>query len=96
MTTQDFDQYGNFFGVIPDEAVNACSHPGECYFDCEAWVHELNFQPPREQAIDYLAEFGAWKREALQEKSDEDMAILVLWIACGDIKENGEWIGLSH
>ena len=91
-----FDNYGHFIGHIPEEAIKDCSHPGECCHDCEAWVEDLGFTVPREQAIDYLLELGAWKSEELQAKDNKELAILVLWIACGEIQENGEWIGLIH
>ena len=95
-TQQWFDNYGYLIGDIPQEAVKDCSHQGECFFDCEAWVRELGFTVPQEQAIDYLREFGAWELTELQTKTNEELAIIVLWLACGDIQENGEWIGLVH
>ena len=96
-TTKNFDEYGNFTGTIPQECVRDCSAPGQPADEAvEFWRKELNFQVPRKQAIDYLSQLGAWSREELDEKADEGLAEIVLWIACGDIKEHGEWLGLTH
>jgi hypothetical protein len=56
----------------------------------------LNFTVPRQKAIDYLKEYGAWEVEEMNEWTDEELAEKVLWIACGDISEQGEWLGLVH
>ena len=89
-----FDQYGNFQGVIPGTCVADCSGPGRADGPVEYWQRELDFQVPRAKAISYLQEFGAWTVEELEGRDDIDLAQIVLWIACGDIRENGEWYGL--
>jgi hypothetical protein len=91
-----FNEYGFFEGTIPQECVEDCSHSGECYDDCYDWVDRLCFTVPREQTIKYLREFGAWSIEELNDMTDEDLAIKVLWIACNDIKDGQEWLGLVH
>jgi hypothetical protein len=55
----------------------------------------LEFQVPRERAIAYIREFGAWTAEELAAKSDDDLAEVVLWLACCQIRETGEWWGLA-
>jgi hypothetical protein len=91
-----FDQHGYFHGDIPQECVSDCNHPGQCDADVEFWTSELGFSVPREKAIIWLSEFGAWDLEELNEKQDNELAEIVLWLACGDIKANGEWLGLVH
>jgi hypothetical protein len=94
--TKDFDKYGYFHGTIPQEAVDDCTGPGPADESVEYWQKKLNFNVPRDLAIRYLREFGAWEQGALKDMSDLDLAQKVLWIACGDLKEQGEWFGLVH
>lgn len=91
-----FDQYGNFNGTIPSDCVRDCSHPGPCDTEVKEWSKVLGFNVPRTLAINYLVEFGAWTRSELNEKLTSDLSEIVLWIACSDIKEEGEWLGLIH
>jgi len=91
-----FDEQGNLIRDIPKEAVSACSGPGRADEAVESWRKKLNFEVPRAKAISYLREYGAWDAPELQAMDDDDLAEKVLWIACGDIKERGEWIGLTH
>jgi len=92
-----FDEHGYLIGDIPEECIKDCSSPGDCYKITKYWVDKLNFSVPKELSIEYLSEFGAWEREELESSSDGyELAIIVLWIACGDIQENGEWLGLIH
>jgi hypothetical protein len=93
---QLFDSYGNFHGKIPKEAVRDCSGPGPADEAVAHWRKKLNFEVPRQKAIQYLKEYGAWTLEELNGLDDTDLAEKVLWLACGDIKENGEWFGLVH
>lgn len=97
-----FNEWGYFTGHIPPECVAACSHSGDCGDDVEYWRKLLNFSVPRDQAIAYLREFGAWPMQTdkydrgLTDMTDEELAIKVLWLACCDLKETGEWLGLCH
>lgn len=94
---QMFDEYGNFHGKIPKEAVRDCSAPGQDAGEAvEHWRKKLNFEVPRQKAIQYLREFGAWPIDELNTMDDTDLAEKVLWLACGDIREHGEWHGLTH
>lgn len=94
--SQWFDDYGHCINRIPRKVVNACAHPGECFQDVEYWQAAINFIVPRSRAIDYLSEFGAWTIDELQDMTGTELAQKVLWIACWDIKTNGEWFGLIH
>jgi len=104
-----FDEHGWILKDIPEECIESCSHQGACDNDVEYWQEKLQFEVPRQMAIDYLREFGAWTVEELNEKNDTELAQIVLWLACGDTKEiryqdakDGEeveeytWPGLVH
>ena len=91
-----FDEHGYLIRQIPKEAIADCAHPGPCDTDVDYWQRELDFTAPREQMIEYLEPYGAWAKDELDSKTDDELAQMVLWLAAGDIKENGEWIGLIH
>lgn len=92
-----FNEYGYYDGLeFPEECINDCSHSGSVDEDIEYWQKKLNFQVPRELTINYLRDFGAWNLTELNKKSDDDLAQIVLWIACCNIKEDGKWSGLIH
>lgn len=102
-TLTQFDEHGWFSGTIPAKCVADCTQPGQdADEDVRHWIKKLDFEVPRDLAIRYLREFGAWPLESdeydqgLEDMSDGELAEKVLWIACGDIKENGEWFGLIH
>ncbi len=87
-----FDEQGYLVGELPQDCVDQCSHSGQCVDDVRFWLKELDFQVPRDKAIVYLRGFGAW--DDLEDMTDEDLAEKVLWIACGNIHDQGEWLGL--
>ena len=91
-----FDENGNFIGKFPKDCIEDCGRPGQRYPDVEYWQNELNFLVPQNRAIEYLKEFGAWDSLELASKTDIELSQIILWIACGDIRENGEWFGLVH
>lgn len=87
-----FDKNGFLSKEIPTECVMACSHSGDCYHDVITWVAKLRFQVPPDKARMYLKKFGEW-----DDCLDCDHSTLnerVLWLACNDIKEDGEWFGV--
>lgn len=77
---------------IPAECVSDCSARGDVSEPVAYWRKRLAFVVPRDLAIAYLSGFGAW--DDLDTISEDTLAERCLWIACGDIKENGEWFGL--
>ena len=79
---------------IPDVCVKECSGSGDVGKNVEYWVHRLNFEVPEHLAKAYLQEFGAW--EDLDIAPRQLLAERVLWLACCDIAEDGEWFGLVH
>jgi hypothetical protein len=91
-----FDSQGLLLGVLPAECVADCSHAGACDADVASWRARLEFTVPRGQAIAYLREFGAWTPADLAGRTDDELAELVLWSACCEIRESGEWFGLVH
>jgi hypothetical protein len=98
-----FNEYGWLAsGSFPADCVADCSHSGQCADDVSYWRKQLNFTVPREMAIKYLREFGAWPLESdeydrgLNDMPDDELAEKVLWLACNDIQEQGEWAGLVH
>ena len=95
-TGEWFDAAGWLTRDIPAECAADCSHSGDCLPDVEAWRERLGFTVPRDLAIRYLREFGAWDDEELTGATDDTLANRVLWIACGDLSEQGEWLGLVH
>jgi hypothetical protein len=94
MESKLFDSYGWFIGTLPEDCVSDCSAAGDVFAAAEYWRKEIDFQVPRELAARYLEAFGAW--DDLDTVEDETLARRVLWIACGDMKEQGEWLGLIH
>lgn len=96
MSENLFNQFGHFLGTIPQECVNDCSHAGDCFDDCQRWANKLKLEVPRDLTINYLKSTGGWTFAELQEMTGNDLSIRVLWIACCDIKENGEWFGLCN
>ncbi len=100
MKSKWFDENGWLIGEFPPDCVNSCSASGPVDNEVDYWVKELNFNVPRAKAIDYLKGFGAWPLDTdeydkgLNDMTDRELAEKVLWIACGDVKENGEWLGL--
>lgn len=91
-----FDEQGFLIREIPVECVKACSHSGQCDRDVEFWQKKLEFEIPKAKAIFYLARTGAWSEKDLFLQTHDELAQKVLWIACSDIKETGEFLGLIH
>lgn len=90
-----FNEYGHYNGPeIPSTCVEDLTAPGPADALARYWRSKLDFEVPRDLATTYLRGFGAWSVEDLAAMSDTDLTETVLWLACGDIKENGEWFGL--
>ncbi len=81
-------------GQFPADCITECSASGDVSEAVEYWVRNLEFNPPRDLAIRYLREFGAW--DDLETATDETLAQRILWSAMCDIREQGEWPGLVH
>ena len=74
---------------LPAECIVACSGSGKKDDEVAYWVDELKFDAnfPRERAIKYLKEFGAWSEDELKAKTDTELAQIVLWVFCGNLYE---------
>ena len=72
---------------LPAECIIACSGSGKKDDEVAYWVGELGFDEnfPRERAIKYLKEFGAWSEDELKAKTDTELAQIVLWVFCGNL-----------
>ena len=91
-----FDEHGNFTGAFPEGCIADCSAPGSVDEAVAYWRKRLQFEVPRERAIRWLREFGAWTDAEMQAWDDVELAERVLWLACCDIRESGDWFGLVH
>ena len=60
-----FNSDGYLLGTLPADCIADCAHAGPCDDDVKHWREQLEFQVPRERAIAYLREFGAWTPEEL-------------------------------
>lgn len=96
-----FNEYGHFIGKLSPECVRECSaHMG--FEAVTKWRRQLDFQVPRELAIEWLASTGGWPKQSdkwsagLNEMDDATLAGKVLWLACCDIRALGEWSGICH
>jgi len=76
----------------PRGFVSSCSHSGDCQADVESFMNRFVI-PNKEYLADYLRDFGAWDDEEL--KNHEANKMRLLWIASGDIMDQGEFI-YSH
>lgn len=91
---QFFAENGEFIGKLPKVCIDECTHSGSCDNEIEYWQKELNFKVPRKQGIEYLIPFGAWEKEYIDKMTDTEISRTVLWLACWEINETGDWIGL--
>jgi hypothetical protein len=94
-----FNEYGWLdSGSFPADCIESCSASGSVDDAVEFWRNRLGFvsalESHRARVEAFLGEFGAW--DDLRTADMETLADRVLWIACGDIREQGEWLGLVH
>jgi len=92
-------RYGHLAsGQFPADCIEACSASGSVDDAVEYWRNKLNLptilEPHRELVVRYLSESGAW--DDLETADMDTLADRVLWTACCDIREQGEWSGLCH
>lgn len=92
-----FDAHGWIQKRLPREAIADCSASGPVDESVAYWRVKLHFEVPRDLAIAWLAEFGAWSSEELAALSDEDIAEKCLWLLCCDAREEKRQpFGLIH
>lgn len=85
-----FDSHGELLKPLPGECIKDCARGGRVDDDVAYWVNALKFDLglPRERAINFLSEYGAWELDELDGMDDFNLAEKVLWILCGNIKED--------
>jgi len=84
-----FDSDGWLLKPIPKGCIYDLSGSGQKDDQAEYWVEELGFDDkfPRDKAIGWLKEFGAWDVEELESMPDSELAGIVLWEFCNDLVE---------
>lgn len=90
-----FSPQGELVKEIPQECVDACTKPGaDAYDDCSRWVDELEFDKGLDiaKAKGFLLSTGGWERKELSKMDPKNVAIRLLWIICGDIKDGSDFI----
>lgn len=79
--TEWFDSMGDMKKHLPMDCILDCSSGGSVDDSVDYWVNELNFHAPTEKGMSYLQEYG------LDDIGPEDVDKYVLWIMCGNIKD---------
>ena len=79
--TEWFDSYGEMKKNLPMDCILGCSGGGRADDEVDYWVNELDFHVPTEKGLSYVREYG------LDDIGPEDVDKYVLWIMCGNIKE---------
>ena len=84
-----FDEHGELVKPLPGRCIEDCSGSGAVDDEVAYWVNALKFDLglPRERVINFLSEYGAWELDELDGMDDFNLAEKVLWIFCGNIKE---------
>ena len=72
---------------LPRECIDACSASGAVDGAVAYWREALGFTVNRANAIEAIAQYGAWERDDLASRDDVDLAEIVLWLAAGDFSE---------
>lgn len=73
---------------LPRDCILDCTVPGQPADEPVAfWREQLDVTVDRAAAIRCLKGTGAWEDSALALKTDDELAEIVLWLACGDFRE---------
>lgn len=81
-------------GSIPNHIIEDCSASGQVA-DIVHWAAiEIEFDCDMEQAKNYLRDFGAWSDAELSDHQENIER--VLWLACCELGESGDWLGLIN
>ena len=79
--TEWLDKMGDMKKSLPMDCILDCSSGGRVDDSVDYWVNELNFHVPADKGLSYVQEYG------LDDIGPEDVDKYVLWIMCGNIKE---------
>jgi len=79
---------------LTEEEAKTGAHPGRCDDDIDSMLQQddIKVQLDTTDAEDIrkeLSEYGAWDKEELS--NDEDNRRRILWIACGNVKEENNF-----
>ena len=80
--TEWFDSNGDMKRHLPKDCILDCSSGGSVDDSVDYWVKKLNFKVPVDRGLSYVREYG------LDDISPEEVDKYVLWIMCGNIKED--------
>jgi hypothetical protein len=91
-----FDKDGLFIGKIPEECVEACATNKPNHRVLREWVERLNFSFPRKMAESFLeSQSGFADAKHLADEDEVEVAKMLLYVVCRDIKEGGRFEGLQ-
>lgn len=84
-----FNERGELMKPLPGQCIEDCSGSGRVDDQVAYWVDKLGFDidMPRDKAIEFLSEYGAWESDEIEDMDIIELAEKVLWIFCGNIKE---------
>lgn len=80
------------FQLSIEDAMSA-HHQGDCEGSCTAVVKGIRewsangLGIPRQGMIDGLLEYGAWDKDELEAKTDEQLEAIIVWLVSGDIQD---------
>ena len=69
--------------MLTDECVAECTLGGDNEPACASWVHLIDGQVTRKQALAMLKEVGAWSDYDLRRESEFDLMVKLVWVAAG-------------
>jgi len=79
--TEWFDRHGDMKKHLPMDCILDCSSGGSVDDYVDYWVNKLKFEVPEKKGMDFLMEYS------LDDIPEWDVNKYVLWIMCGNIKE---------
>lgn len=68
---------------LPKPCKNECTASGDKYSACKRWVERLQLNIPNDICIDNLKEYGVWENDELEEDSNKELNIKMIWLAAG-------------
>ena len=78
--------FNQFEFEMPNESINACSHPGPCDDDVEYWHGQIDLSHiPDDMLSSELRRYGVWDDEELADRQENEHRII--WIAARNIQD---------
>jgi len=69
------------YDQLPEKCIKECTDPGNNIAACDRWVDKLGLNVSEEQCIKLLEEVGAWSIDELEDDSQGDLNLKLLWVA---------------